>query len=472
MKKIILLVSFMIGYFYCFSQNEVWSNPAPITDSITDNRNPILIPILNDAFVFWEKSIDENSTAIYRRNISEMEEPIELFGGENIHYRNPQYISFDQYPNPPDTLFYLFFESDFEANGVFNLYYSKYSQDGNFSSPESINFNYTGCEHTRIFDRKIVYESNGLIETIALLGYDDNYSFSDIILIDQGNVKKPVIGNSHILYEKEVDNKNHLYLSKFENEEWLPAEEFYTIGDNASATVVSEGHYSFGDVAFVWESFQNEEWQIYGCDIWDDEIGALEYTSTEPLNPHAIFFDIPIGQTDISLWLSYLTFIDSEEGNGDVFVNEAWGAYTFPINISNSEAVDTHPKLFSYSANYTNNIFLLWESTRNNHQQLYMCSSQFWVDTEDIDLSEKFQISPNPTTQNTQITFNIQESGPVWVDLIDISGSYIDRLLQKSLDPGSHEITFMIDQILENGIYFIQLKTRDKVYRKKLILQR
>ena len=472
MKKIILSLCFLLASTLTYSQYEEWSSPIPFTDSVSDNKNPILVPILGEAYVFWEKSMDENATAIYMRNVTEMEASVALFGQDNAHYRNPQYISFYEYPNAPDTLFYLFFESDFEATGVFNLYYSKYSQDGSFSDPISINFNYTGCEHTRISDRNIVYASNGLIETIRLMGYDDNYYFSDIVLIDEGNVQNPTIGQTHIIYEKEMDNQQHLFISKYENEAWTTAEELYSVGDNKTSTIISENHYYGGDYAIIWESFQEEQWQIHGYNIWNDELEALEITNSQALSPHAIFFDIPIGQTESSLWLSYLTFKNSDEGNGDIFVNESYGSFTYPVNISKSAAADNHPKLFSYSFSFNHNIILCWESTRNDHQQLFITSSHFWVNTQELENEQDFSISPNPITQKAQISFSLAQSTEVSIEFITLDGKPVERLLQKNLKAGEHSLYFKPSKELKNGLYFVILKSKAGTSIKKLILQR
>lgn len=473
MKKAIFVLIILFVCTLSYSQNEVWSDPIAITDSVTDNTNPILLTIHGNAFVFWEKHMGENSTAIYMRNISELGDAIEILSMEHIHFRNPQFIKFSDYPDEPDTLFYLFFESDMISSGVFNIFYCKYSQDGHFTDPLALDISYTGCHHMRITDRNIVWERGGNIECTRLNGWEDDYYFSEISTIDEGNCFRPDIGVSTLLYEKQINNKTQIYRSIYDDDQWLTPEELYSEGDNTSVSIVYDLESHMADMAYLWESNQNGVWQIYGFDIWDEEIEVLDFISESPLQPSGLFYDIPIGETDNYLWLSHLAFVNSEEGNGDIYVNEAWWNYSNPINISNSTVIDSKPKLFYYYSSYVHHTVLIWESSRNEHQQLFMCSYEFTVQTEELSSKDpSITLSPNPMTQKAQMTFETLEHSPVCIDLIDIRGRHIDRLLQKSLDPGSHQLNIDLDQGLENGVYFIQFSTKSNLSRKKLILHR
>lgn len=463
----------LVNSFFGFSQNETWGIPFPITDSISDNKNPILILIHNEAHMFWEKTNDDQPCSIWMRNISEMNDPVEIFSDDIYHYRNPQYISFYRNPNPPDTLFYLFFESDMVSPGIFNIYYSKYSQDGSFSDPEPLEISYTGCSHLRITNRNLVWERGGNIECCMLNGWDDNYSFSETTIIDEENCFRPEVGFSTILYEKQIEELPQINKSEYLSEQWTAPEPFYAEGNNTSISLIHEENFDHGEVTYLWESFQDGEWRIYGYDRWDDELEATEFTSSTNLEPHGVFFDIPVIKNDTYLWLSYMTFVNSEIGNGDIFANEGYWSYDAPINVSNSEAVDAHPQLIHIYFNDIYKTFLIWESTRNNHQQLYMCSTEFSVGNEKLESDDTdIRISPNPFTHKTRISFNTNENAEVKIEIIDMHAKSIETLLQKNKKAGRHQVEWMVPESLENGVYFVVLTTESLSKNKKLILQR
>ena len=171
-----------------------------------------MIRIAHRDYVFYEKQINESSYSIFMRNVTEMSEAIAVLNQENVSFRNPQIIEFSGYPNDPDTLFYLVFESDLETNGIFNIYYSKYSQDGNFSTPESIDIAYTSCQDLNIMGRNLIWERGGNIETTYLEGNSSNYYFHPTITIDEGGCSNPCISESEIIYLKEINDENNIFI--------------------------------------------------------------------------------------------------------------------------------------------------------------------------------------------------------------------------------------------------------------------
>ncbi len=150
------------------SQEGQWSTPVPVTDSISNNTNPAMVRMMHRDYLFYQKEINTNTSAIYMRNITEMTESSAMFQEEGVMFRNPQIIKFNDYPNEPDTLIYLVFESDLESNGIFNIYYSKYSQDGNFTQPQSIEIGYTSCNDLKIMGHRLIWERGENIETTYL----------------------------------------------------------------------------------------------------------------------------------------------------------------------------------------------------------------------------------------------------------------------------------------------------------------
>lgn len=472
---LVISISFFLFPNNSFSQEGIWADPVAVTDSVTNNKNPNIITFYDDAYMFWEKSTAESSTAIYMRNLSDMGEPIVILEDEGIHYRNPQFIQFDNYPNPPDTLFYLFYESDIE--GGFNIYYMKYSQDGNFTEPFDIGVSYTDSEHLRITDRNIIWEAGGLIILTHLQSSNGTYSFTEPINIDAGDCMNPEIGHNNIIYEKIVDGQSQIYRSTYDyqNDVWSTPEEFYAEGDNTSLSIVSETEMMFEDMTFIWESYQNEEWEIFGYEIWEEEFESLNIESTSNLTPSAIYYDVVLCEACEYIYLSYLTYAYNENGNDDIFVTESHGRGQY-VNISNSSAEDSKPKLFHSPTHYTYRNYLLWESNRNNHQQIFMSKVWFIVNTKEEDKNNfNVEISPNPFHENLQINFLLNESAYIELCILNENGQQLATLLNGLQKTGNHSINWK--PIIENGkwlstgMYFIRLKIDNEMITQKIILQ-
>jgi hypothetical protein len=78
---------------------------------------------------------------------------------------------------------------------------------------------------------------------------------------------------------------------------------------------------------------------------------------------------------------------------------------------------------------------------------------------------------PNPMTNHTVISFNIDKPGKTYLDIIDASGKQVSRLVNENLEKGCYQVTFN-DPGFEPGIYFVHLRNNGKTVNQKLILTR
>ncbi|MBD3290728.1 M6 family metalloprotease domain-containing protein, partial [candidate division KSB1 bacterium] len=76
---------------------------------------------------------------------------------------------------------------------------------------------------------------------------------------------------------------------------------------------------------------------------------------------------------------------------------------------------------------------------------------------------------PNPFNPETTIRFSIKEHGFVSLKVYNINGQEITTLVNKELPAGTHRVVLDASQ-LSTGIYFYQLKVKDFVVRKRMIL--
>ncbi len=80
-----------------------------------------------------------------------------------------------------------------------------------------------------------------------------------------------------------------------------------------------------------------------------------------------------------------------------------------------------------------------------------------------------YQNYPNPFNPNTNIKFDIPESGIVKLTVYDVLGRTVTILVDRYLNQGTHNISFK-DMSLSSGIYFYELKTGNYRDIKKMTL--
>lgn len=94
------------------------------------------------------------------------------------------------------------------------------------------------------------------------------------------------------------------------------------------------------------------------------------------------------------------------------------------------------------------------------------------TDTDPISLPFTLrQNYPNPFNPSTIIRFNLSRDGFVSLNVYDVSGRMIAKVLNREMDAGEHSVGFNANG-LSSGVYFYKLKTADEEQTKKMILLR
>jgi hypothetical protein len=83
--------------------------------------------------------------------------------------------------------------------------------------------------------------------------------------------------------------------------------------------------------------------------------------------------------------------------------------------------------------------------------------------------SALYQNYPNPFNPSTTISFNLEESSRVTLDIFNPLGERIVRLINENLSPGYHKTIWNAAR-LPSGIYICSLITGNKVFNQKIIL--
>ena len=96
------------------------------------------------------------------------------------------------------------------------------------------------------------------------------------------------------------------------------------------------------------------------------------------------------------------------------------------------------------------------------------------VNNDDLYLPDQtrlFQPYPNPFNPTTNIRFNIgvETQHATSLQIYDLTGRLVETLINESLTPGEHEISWNAGQ-LPSGVYFVRLQTGEFVENQKILL--
>jgi hypothetical protein len=78
---------------------------------------------------------------------------------------------------------------------------------------------------------------------------------------------------------------------------------------------------------------------------------------------------------------------------------------------------------------------------------------------------------PNPFSNSTVFNYQIQERGNVTFGILDLSGKEIRTISAGMKSPGKYNLEINSGK-MENGIYFLRMKTDHATISRKMILSR
>lgn len=101
-------------------------------------------------------------------------------------------------------------------------------------------------------------------------------------------------------------------------------------------------------------------------------------------------------------------------------------------------------------------------------------NSLLTADVEEISSESTFKLSivPNPVSDKFNVNFTLLESSTVTIELIGTDGKIIQKSVLKNQSSGNYTEQISIETELQNGIYFLKLKTEKFTESIKFIVER
>ncbi len=128
--------------------------------------------------------------------------------------------------------------------------------------------------------------------------------------------------------------------------------------------------------------------------------------------------------------------------------------------ISGSYLTDQFRIRFEYTSYRGNNIFIddinIFDPTT--------------VGLEGVTFVNKLDLYPNPSSQNTRLSYSLEQSSDVRVDVLDISGRIVSQVYQGTQASGDQNIEIELTG-LESGVYLVRIQSGGEQIVRKLVKQ-
>ncbi len=120
------------------------------------------------------------------------------------------------------------------------------------------------------------------------------------------------------------------------------------------------------------------------------------------------------------------------------------------------------------------NLFIMFRFTSNGGNNIYLDDINIGGTAGMVDNLENFtnfNIYPNPTEENTMISFNTIEKQKVEVKIYDLVGAEVSSVFSGDLNTGEHQYSIEKKNNLAPGVYFVTLSIDKQHFTKKLIIK-
>lgn len=76
---------------------------------------------------------------------------------------------------------------------------------------------------------------------------------------------------------------------------------------------------------------------------------------------------------------------------------------------------------------------------------------------------------PNPFHKNFTIAFELEQKEEIEISVFDVSGKLIDKVVSGEFTAGKHKVDYNPKKISANKIYFVEIRTQNNLFMKRLI---
>lgn len=440
-----------------------WSEPSPITDSLTFNSNPSgwLIDDSQQGVFYEKRDCDTCKSDIWFRNLTTFSPEGRMISGE-ANYSNP--LFYYSYSNLYKG-FLLYLSDSLENIDVFA---SVVNND--LTLGETFQLTSTPGNESNLV-ASLRYDNNQIIgwiqDSSAWASTPDinesSISLTNLLLIDSLSVTNLKYNNNYAYIQRKAGDSLHLYYHQYEYDAsthdwyWQEAIPIDTTGNNTQLALHT-GALWLGINCIVWVkgnhiyTYSQEGW-------WGPPLNTINtYELPSISHPSLVSWDLPVkSEFDAPRVLAYST------GTGDsceIYGSFGWYSTYDTVNITHNNIPDTDPFLFwgEPTEPMSNWVYAVWQSHRNDYAPLYFSKAKAYIGSDIDEMNARsltLNTSPNPFTKNLEITLSSTKNTEINLTIYSLSGKII---WHKMVQTPGHELQTCFwnpEKQIPKGLYLV-----------------
>ena len=140
-----------------------------------------------------------------------------------------------------------------------------------------------------------------------------------------------------------------------------------------------------------------------------------------------------------------------------------------------------NPESIQFKCQYANErnlggvmVWALGYDNITSDESLTSAISNHWLGLQNNStniLADDFKITtyPNPFNSSVNIKFKLYQKGSININIFDVQGRFIYKVIEKVFEKGNFEILWEVDREINSGVYFVRLSYGDKTETQKIL---
>ena len=467
MKKILVLLLFMIWFANSFAQN--WTEPVNVSnmdgfnqlpDFCFDNNGVIHcvwahVYESNFSKIFYCKSFDDGLTWTTAEDISLNTEkriynPHVVCDSENnIHLTYDYNVG-----NPYQTLVYYKINIGITWSEPFTI--SENMPESHNNKLIIDNYNRVYCFwHRSLYNNGTTfyryYENGNWSEIFIPYDNNDYLGFVDAVIDTNNNLHW--IGAHHFEGQSHYENLPIYFYYDYDYEMW---NDYVELGENNSGSGFDIDLDILENPHLVWQAFTNDSIPP------NDGTFYVYFNGTNWTTPELIVEDPKNQQIIIDNYNNPNIFDTEKYENGHKIL-----FYYYSNNIWNGYILDETPNAFFDlgAKKYNDQIYLFYtKSLMGEEGQIYYTKMDMITSNNEITASiNRLKLFPNPFANNLTIAYEIESTIKIQLKIYTIQGKLINTLMDENKSPGKYEIIWngkdRNGKEISPGLYLVRLQS-------------
>lgn len=448
-----------------------WSGVQPLIPSQDNSANVSM----NSFAMVWENQVDETTTAIYCRLTLPGSIPVSLIQIQGvqctkpkIYFENQNFVLFETNLNGNRDIYGLIIDSQGNPVGEIQPVVTSLSEDHSLD--------YSAFNNTI---PNLFWLEDDQLKTGNLLISSNQFVLSGVLTLDAGGCYDPAflyMNTNRLLWTHHGDIGDFVLFSDYLFEGGWTTPAIFESAEQIQG-LQSVKSIMFNNVVSL-TYLENGDWFMKDY-IFDYSMAEPDTLVPAIQQDHLYDFDtyywLPGVKAGSENWWGFLlqTFAGNSGDHDEIFLNQDYDPNNY-TNFSQLGVNCRNPRFYEGEWLMSGfNLYLTWEAFVDGQWQVYYSTTPIvigGIEENEPSLIKDINISPNPFSDRLNISFDLEKSMPVTVDLIDVHGRVLMNLLSETCAEGVFSRTFDLTEFhSQDGLLFVRFGVDGKFSFKKVV---